>query len=451
MTQLPSVSELINRTGSIGSSSNITRVPPMTTTSATNTTTAATATTVTSTTPRSENSYSPNSPYSLPTRPSNTSLTNYSAGSGITVASSSFQFSQPSPGRSKHNSTSSQSSSGDSFQQHQSNPSGVSMSSNTSPRTSIVQSMSSVPTPPSTGPAPQQFVYQESQLPVQPPPQQQLQQPPPPPQQQQHIYPQQQPNFPYHNNFVSPPTYTTAYPQYYYQPVMTPPHHQHHHQPHQQAPIHLANNVSILQSQAVMQNAYPTTHYLQHVGPHHIYANVNSQVYYQDMAREEANKALINKRRIIKRRTRTGCLTCRKRRIKCDERKPTCFNCERSKKSCLGYQDLSKLPPRKRNRDTSLDLPDGNQQQQQQQQQQQNQQSIVGGAGNGSDEPHNETHQITSISGSSTNSRNLDMMIPQSFRNNISSQPINFYGPVATTTSGAGAVINRVSVADLLK
>ncbi|KAF6072202.1 Fungal Zn(2)-Cys(6) binuclear cluster domain family protein [Candida albicans] len=97
------------------------------------------------------------------------------------------------------------------------------------------------------------------------------------------------------------------------------------------------------------------------------------------MAREEANKALINKRRIIKRRTRTGCLTCRKRRIKCDERKPTCFNCERSKKSCLGYQDLSKLPPRKRNRDTSLDLPDGNQQQQQQQQ---NQQSIVGGAGN---------------------------------------------------------------------
>ena len=449
MTQLPSVSELINRTGSIGSSSNITRVPPMTTTSTTNTTTAAAATTtVTSTTPRSENSYSPNSPYSLPTRPSNTSLTNYSAGSGITVASSSFQFSQPSPGRSKHNSTSSQSSSGDSFQQHQSNPSGVSMSSNTSPRTSIVQSMSSVPTPPSTGPAPQQFVYQESQLPVQPPPQQQLQQPPPPPQQQQHIYPQQQPNFPYHNNFVSPPTYTTAYPQYYYQPVMTPPHHQHHHQPHQQAPIHLANNVSILQSQAIMQNAYPTTHYLQHVGPHHIYANVNSQVYYQDMAREEANKALINKRRIIKRRTRTGCLTCRKRRIKCDERKPTCFNCERSKKSCLGYQDLLKLPPRKRNRDTSLDLPDGNQQQQQQQQ---NQQSIVGGAGNGSDEPHNETHQITSISGSSTNSRNLDMMIPQSFRNNISSQPINFYGPVSTTTSGAGAVINRVSVADLLK
>lgn len=55
-------------------------------------------------------------------------------------------------------------------------------------------------------------------------------------------------------------------------------------------------------------------------------------------AMEECNNALINKRRIIKRRTRTGCLTCRKRRIKCDERKPHCFNCERSKKVCLGYE-----------------------------------------------------------------------------------------------------------------
>lgn len=54
----------------------------------------------------------------------------------------------------------------------------------------------------------------------------------------------------------------------------------------------------------------------------------------------EQNYALINKRRIIKRRTRTGCLTCRKRRIKCDERKPHCFNCERLKKLCLGYEVL---------------------------------------------------------------------------------------------------------------
>lgn len=52
-------------------------------------------------------------------------------------------------------------------------------------------------------------------------------------------------------------------------------------------------------------------------------------------------------------------MTCRKRRIKCDERKPTCFNCERSKKVCLGYENLHNLQPRRRNRDTSLDLKDG--------------------------------------------------------------------------------------------
>lgn len=70
-----------------------------------------------------------------------------------------------------------------------------------------------------------------------------------------------------------------------------------------------------------------------------VYYPVYSQVPYQ----VEENNALVNKRRIIKRRTRTGCLTCRKRRIKCDERKPYCFNCERSKKVCLGYENLSKL------------------------------------------------------------------------------------------------------------
>ena len=43
--------------------------------------------------------------------------------------------------------------------------------------------------------------------------------------------------------------------------------------------------------------------------------------------------------RVVKRRTRTGCLTCRKRRIKCDERKPTCNNCEKSQKVCLGYEN----------------------------------------------------------------------------------------------------------------
>lgn len=47
----------------------------------------------------------------------------------------------------------------------------------------------------------------------------------------------------------------------------------------------------------------------------------------------------------IKRRTKTGCLTCRKRRIKCDEGHPTCKNCQKSKRECLGYDPIFKAQP----------------------------------------------------------------------------------------------------------
>ncbi|KAI2635239.1 hypothetical protein GGS21DRAFT_101366 [Xylaria nigripes] len=43
------------------------------------------------------------------------------------------------------------------------------------------------------------------------------------------------------------------------------------------------------------------------------------------------------KRAPVRKRTKTGCLTCRKRRIKCDEGKPTCNNCLKSKRQCEGY------------------------------------------------------------------------------------------------------------------
>ncbi|PON24089.1 hypothetical protein TGAM01_v207100 [Trichoderma gamsii] len=39
----------------------------------------------------------------------------------------------------------------------------------------------------------------------------------------------------------------------------------------------------------------------------------------------------------IKRRTRTGCLTCRARRVKCDERKPACNRCAIANVECAGY------------------------------------------------------------------------------------------------------------------
>ncbi|ANZ73551.1 BA75_01691T0 [Komagataella pastoris] len=42
--------------------------------------------------------------------------------------------------------------------------------------------------------------------------------------------------------------------------------------------------------------------------------------------------------------TQPGCLTCRKRRLKCDERRPFCLNCEKSKQKCTGFTHLFKDP-----------------------------------------------------------------------------------------------------------
>lgn len=40
-------------------------------------------------------------------------------------------------------------------------------------------------------------------------------------------------------------------------------------------------------------------------------------------------------------KVKTGCETCKKRRIKCDEGKPTCVNCNRSGRRCEGYQSAT--------------------------------------------------------------------------------------------------------------
>jgi len=47
-----------------------------------------------------------------------------------------------------------------------------------------------------------------------------------------------------------------------------------------------------------------------------------------------------HKAKEVKRRTKTGCLTCRKRRIKCDEGRPECRNCMKSKRHCQGYDPV---------------------------------------------------------------------------------------------------------------
>lgn len=43
------------------------------------------------------------------------------------------------------------------------------------------------------------------------------------------------------------------------------------------------------------------------------------------------------------RRVRTGCITCRKRRVKCDEGKPFCFRCRSANFICEGYKPRQRV------------------------------------------------------------------------------------------------------------
>ncbi|KAI0540146.1 hypothetical protein GGR58DRAFT_461749 [Xylaria digitata] len=47
------------------------------------------------------------------------------------------------------------------------------------------------------------------------------------------------------------------------------------------------------------------------------------------------------KRRATHAKARTGCLTCKRRKVKCDEAKPTCARCIKSGHRCAGYEDCS--------------------------------------------------------------------------------------------------------------
>ncbi|KAJ0159295.1 putative transcriptional regulatory protein C15D4.02 [Colletotrichum tanaceti] len=53
----------------------------------------------------------------------------------------------------------------------------------------------------------------------------------------------------------------------------------------------------------------------------------------EDNGNDDPNRKKAN----VRKRTKTGCLTCRKRRIKCDEGRPICSNCIKSKRHCEGY------------------------------------------------------------------------------------------------------------------
>lgn len=57
----------------------------------------------------------------------------------------------------------------------------------------------------------------------------------------------------------------------------------------------------------------------------------------------QLDQPIVATSRDIKRRTKTGCITCRRRRIKCDERQRTCNNCDKSKRICLAYDPIFQL------------------------------------------------------------------------------------------------------------
>ncbi|RAL06022.1 Zn(II)2Cys6 transcription factor domain-containing protein [Aspergillus ibericus CBS 121593] len=50
--------------------------------------------------------------------------------------------------------------------------------------------------------------------------------------------------------------------------------------------------------------------------------------------------------RMLISRARTGCLTCKTRRVKCDEQKPVCKRCIAAKRHCAGYQKPPSNPPK---------------------------------------------------------------------------------------------------------
>ncbi|KAI0814604.1 hypothetical protein GGR55DRAFT_439204 [Xylaria sp. FL0064] len=56
------------------------------------------------------------------------------------------------------------------------------------------------------------------------------------------------------------------------------------------------------------------------------------------------------KRRATHAKARTGCLTCKRRKVKCDEAKPACTRCVKSGHRCAGYEAP---PPRRKGADTA--------------------------------------------------------------------------------------------------
>jgi len=66
------------------------------------------------------------------------------------------------------------------------------------------------------------------------------------------------------------------------------------------------------------------------------HAGTAASVVVDTSARSDADEPTLKTRKSRK-RTKTGCLTCRRRRIKCGEERPICSNCTKSRRHCEGY------------------------------------------------------------------------------------------------------------------
>ncbi|KAI9050918.1 hypothetical protein LZ554_005030 [Drepanopeziza brunnea f. sp. 'monogermtubi'] len=163
---------------------------------------------------------------------------------------------------------------------------------------------------------------------------------------QQYAYPQPPPQAPDQQQYRTSPTGSNgsmSLPGIRSIDPMQPPPAQQQQQQH---------NMANLQQQVPMGNPY--YHHQGSALPHpqhSQYANVTSDPSGQGMryALPTSGDSRImsggRHKKEIKRRTKTGCLTCRKRRIKCDEQHPACRNCQKSKRECLGYDPIFKQSP----------------------------------------------------------------------------------------------------------
>ncbi|KAL4881991.1 hypothetical protein BJY04DRAFT_207180 [Aspergillus karnatakaensis] len=174
--------------------------------------------------------------------------------------------------------------------------------------------------------------------------------PPPGPQHQASHYEQQQPQQHHYSPHQNAPT--QHQPQQSPAPLHQQPHQQPQHGPdmyhnHHSASPPLNNSMQGQPShipQAPIGSPMPPMASVSQYMAGYPGMNSGGQMHYQ--LQGDASKMLSGSRhkKEVKRRTKTGCLTCRKRRIKCDEGHPVCRNCVKSKRECLGYDPVFKQP-----------------------------------------------------------------------------------------------------------